>query len=187
MSILVVFAGVIFLCIVILAVMYNGFIVKKNNVDYAFAGIDAQLKKRCDLIPNLVATVKTYMTHENKTLTEIAELRSRAMAPNISNDEKTEIAGGMTNAMRQIMVQVERYPDLKANTNFQQLQRTLNEVEEQLSASRRAYNGAVTEFNNAIQMFPGNIFASVFGFKARQLFAATESERANPNVSKLFE
>lgn len=172
--------------VVLLILLYNSFVVKKNNVENAFAAIDTQLKKRFDLIPNLVSSVKTYMNHESTTFERIAELRTKAMASGTTEDDRIQCGAELSGLVRKLMVQVENYPQLKANENFMHLQRTLNEVEEQLSAARRSYNAAVTEFNNAIQTFPGNLFAGIFGFKARVLFAVSEEERANPNVADLF-
>jgi len=166
---------------------YNSLVYKRNLVDNAFALIDTQLKKRCDLIPNLVASVKTYMKHESSTLTAITELRSRAIQPGISDAERVDLNNQITNAMRSIMVQVEQYPDLKATDSFQQLNRSLNEVEEQLSAARRSYNAAVTDYNTAIQSFPSNVLASAFHFGKRELFQIAESERAVPKVGELFQ
>lgn len=170
--------------VIIIISLYNTLVVKRNNVDNAFACIDAQLKKRFDLIPNLVAAVKEYMRHESDTLTRIAELRARAMSANAS--EKMACADEAAGLMRNIMVQAENYPDLKASSNFIQLQRSLNEIEEQLSAARRAFNAAVTEYNNTIQCFPWNLFAGALGFRTRELFSVSEAERQNPNVKDLF-
>ena len=166
---------------------YNSLVYKRNLVDNAFALIDTQLKKRCDLIPNLVASVKTYMKHESSTLTAITELRSKAIKPDLSAAERVAVNNQITDAMRSIMVQVEQYPDLKATDSFQQLNRSLNEVEEQLSAARRSYNAAVTDYNTSIQCFPTNLLASAFHFQKRELFQITESERAVPKVGELFQ
>ena len=166
--------------------MYNGLIGKKNNVENAFASIDTILKKRYDLIPNLVAAVKQYMEHERGILTEITELRSKAMSGNVSSDEAVTLNNAINKAMGGIMVAVENYPDLKANQNFMDLQRSLNEVEEQLSAARRAFNAAVTDFNNAVEMFPTNIMAGMMSYTRRQLFEIPEAERENVSVKDLF-
>ena len=147
--------------IIIIAIMYNGLINKKNQVENAFGGMDAQLKKRYDLIPNLISTVQTYMKHEAGTLTQITELRAKALSGDISDDEKVDLDNMITSKIGGIMVAVENYPDLKASENFNQLQRSLNEVEEQISASRRSYNATVTSYNNSVEMFPTNILAGV--------------------------
>lgn len=182
----IVIAALVVFGIIVLVLIYNSLIAKRNNVDNAFATIDTLLKKRCDLIPNLVATVKTYMQHENSTLTKVAELRARAIDPNTPAAEKMTLQNEISSSLRSIMVSVESYPDLKATENFQMLQRSLNEIEEQLSAARRSFNANVTDFNTSIQIFPYSILAGMMGFTKRELFAATEAERENPNVANLF-
>lgn len=171
---------------VIFFLIYNGLVGKKNAVENAFASIDAICKKRYDLIPNLVATVKQYMQHEADVLTEVTELRAKATSGNLSEDEQVAVNNQLGAGLGRIMVAVEAYPDLKASDNFQHLQRTLNEVEEQLSAARRAYNAAVTDFNNAVEMFPTNIVASMMHYSRRQLFEASAVERENVSVGNLF-
>jgi LemA protein len=172
--------------ILFLAVLYNSLVGKKNQVTNVFASIDALLKKRYDLIPNLVETVKNYMQHERGTLTEITETRAKAISGNISDDEKIDLDNKFSAMMGKIMVAVENYPDLKANQNFLQLQAALNEIEEQISAARRAYNQAVTDYNNAIEMFPTNIVASMMSYKHKKVFEAAEGERKNVDVGDLF-
>lgn len=165
---------------------YNRLVGLRNAADKSFASIDTMAKKRYDLIPNLVATVQQYMQHERNTLTEITELRAKALSGNLSDNEKVELNNQLSGALGGIMVAVENYPELKANQNFLQLQGSLNEVEEQLSAARRAYNAAVTDYNNATQMFPSNVFALLFGFKSKKLFEISEKERQNVDVKSLF-
>lgn len=167
-------------------VMYNSLVAKKNQVTNVFASIDALLKKRYDLIPNLVATVKNYMQHEQGTLTKITELRAKAISGMTSDDEKVELDNRISKMLGGVMVAVENYPQLKANENFMQLQRSLNEIEEQISAARRAYNAAVTDYNNAIEMVPTNIVASIMQYKRKQVFEIAESERKNVDVGGLF-
>lgn len=166
--------------------MYNRLVNKKNQVENVFGGIDALLKKRYDLIPNLVAAVQTYMKHEQSVLTEITELRARAISGNISPDEKVDLNNKISRVLGGIQVAVENYPDLKANQNFLQLQKAMNEVEEQLSAARRAFNAVVTDYNNAVEMFPSSIFAAMMKLKRRQVFEIHETERQNISVKKLF-
>jgi len=139
--------------------MYNSLVSKKNQVENIFASVDTQLKKRYDLIPNLVASVSKYMEHEKSLLTEVTKLRAEANKPNISDEHKIALDAKVTSALGSIMIAVENYPDLKANENVMHLQRSLNEVEEQIAASRRAYNQAVTDYNNAIEMIPTNMMA----------------------------
>ena len=166
--------------------VYNSLVHKKSQVTNVFATIDALLKKRYDLIPNLVSAVKNYMEHERGTLTQITELRSKAIAGNLSDDEKIDLENKMSKLMGNIRIAVENYPDLKASQNFIQLQAALNETEEQLSAARRAYNASVTDYNNAIEMFPSNIVASIINYKTKTVFAAEEQERKNVDVDSLF-
>lgn len=165
---------------------YNRLVGLRNFAKNAFSNIDTQLKKRYDLLPNLIATVQKYMEHEKDTLVKVTEMRTRAMSGNISDDEKVKLDNQISKAVGGIMVSVERYPELKANENFMQLQRTLNEIEEQLSATRRSYNMSVTEYNNALEMFPSNIIAGMFSFKAKNLFQISEQERQNVDVKGLF-
>ncbi|MDW8106419.1 MAG: LemA family protein [Armatimonadota bacterium] len=172
---------------ILYALLYNSLVGKKNQVEYAYSGIDVQLKKRHDLIPNLVATVKQYMQHERELLERITELRSRAINPNLSDAERMQVENALTAALRNLMIAVENYPQLRANENFMHLQASLNEVEEQIAAARRTYNAAVTDYNNAIEMFPTNLVAATMGLQRRAVFEAEESERATPNVAKLFQ
>jgi LemA protein len=166
--------------------MYNGLVGKRNSVENTFGGIDAQLKKRYDLIPNLIAAVKKYMQHEKSVLENITEMRSKAISGQMTSDEKVALDNQISKAIGGIMVAVENYPDLKASDNFMNLQRSLNEVESQISASRRAFNAAVTSYNNSVEMFPSNIIAGMFNFKRKQVFEITEAERQNVNVNNLF-
>lgn len=164
---------------------YNSLVIRRNNVTNAFGTIDAILKKRFDLIPNLVATVQAYAGHERGTFAEVAALRSKAYG-SLTDAEKGTLANGLQRAQAAFNVMAEQYPQLRASENFLQLQGTLNETEEQLSAARRAYNAAVTSYNNAIQLFPTNLFASMFGFKPGTVLETAEAERANPDVKNLF-
>jgi len=167
-------------------IIYNSLIAKKNQVANVFGTLDALLKKRYDLIPNLVAAVKGYAEHEKGVLTEITELRSRAVSGQAKGDEAAAQDNKMTQLLGKIMITVENYPDLKANENFLKLQGSLNEIEEQISAGRRAYNAAVTEFNNAVEMFPTSIVASLFGHKQKRLFEINQTERENPNIKNVM-
>ena len=179
-------AVVLIVIIIIPVLMYNSLVGKKNQVENVFATIDALLKKRYDLIPNLVETVKTYMKHEKSLLTDITELRAKATSGRLSDDDRVELENKMTKTLGGIMVAVENYPDLKANQNFLQLQGSMNEIEEQISAARRAYNATVTAYNNAIEMFPSNIMASMMNYKRKNVFVIPEEERKNVDVGKLF-
>ncbi len=166
--------------------MYNSLVGKKNQVENVFGSIDALLKKRYDLVPNLVSTVKTYMEHERGTLTEITALRAKAISGNISDDEKIDLDNKLSKMLGGIMVAVENYPELKANENFMQLQGSLNEIEEQISAARRAYNATVTDYNNAVEMFPTNMMASMMSYRRKRVFEITDRERENVDVGAMF-
>ena len=164
--------------------IYNRLVGKRNQVENAFGSIDVYLEKRFDLIPNLVGAVKTYMEHEASVLTEITE--KRAQASSMSPEEKMALADKAETALQGIMVQVENYPDLKANQNFLQLQGSLNEIEEQLSAARRTYNASVTAYNNAVEMFPSSIIAGMMNFDRKDVLEVTENKRETPQVNELF-
>ena len=178
---------IIFALIVIaLILMYNSLVSKKNQVHNIFASVDTQLKKRYDLIPNLVASVSKYMEHEKSLLSEVTKLRAEANKPNISDEHKIALDAKVSSALGSIMVAVENYPELKANENVMHLQGSLNEVEEQISAARRAYNQAVTDYNNAIEMFPTNFMANAMNYTTKDVFQISENERQNVNVKELF-
>lgn len=173
--------------ILILVLMYNSLINKKNQVENIFASVDTQLKKRFDLIPNLIASVKQYMTHEKKLLESVTSLRSRSIKHNLEDTEVISLDSKMTSALGSLMIAVEAYPDLKANENVMHLQASLNEVEEQIQASRRAYNQAVTDYNNAIEMIPTNFMAKVMSYERKALFEINTNQRENVNVKELFD
>jgi LemA protein len=174
--------------VVILAVvfLYNSLIAKKNQVTNVFGTIDALLKKRYDLLPKLISTVKAYMHHEKSLLTEITEMRAKAVSGRLSDDEQVDLDNKLSKMLGGIMVAVENYPDLKANQNFLQLQRAMNEIEEQISAARRAYNAAVTTYNNAVEMFPTNVAASMMRYKIKKVFEISEEQREDVDAEKLF-
>jgi len=177
---------IIAVLVVIVVLMYNSLVGKKNQVENIFAGVDAVLKKRYDLIPNLVSSVQQYMQHEKGILEKVTELRAQALKPGISDEKKIALDKQITSALGNIMVAVENYPQLKANENIMHLQRTLSEIEAQISAARRAYNQAVTDYNNAIEMIPTNILANMMHYTRKQVFEITEDERKNVNVGELF-
>ncbi len=184
MEIFLILLGVI---ILIAILMYNSLIGKKNQVENIFAGVDAVLKKRYDLIPNLVASVERYMEHEKSTLENVTELRAQAMKSGLSDEAKIALDAKLTAALGSITVAMEAYPDLKANENVIHLQHSLAEIEEQISAARRAYNQAVTDLNNAIEMFPTNLMAGWMNLQRRAVFEITVSERENVSVKNLFQ
>lgn len=170
----------------ILVLMYNSLVAKKNQVENIFASVDTVLKKRYDLIPNLVASVSKYMEHEKSLLEEVTKLRAEATKPDISDAHKIALDAKITSALGSIMVAVEAYPELKANENIMHLQHTLHEVEEQISAARRAYNQSVTDYNNAIEMVPTSFMASLMSYRRKQVFEIVEAERKNVDVKELF-
>jgi LemA protein len=171
--IIAIIAAVIFSVIGI----YNNLVKLRNNRENAFADIDVQLKQRYDLVPQLVATVKGYASHEKELLESITAARSAA-ANAASIDEKIKADQQLTSALAGLKVQVEAYPDLKANQNFLQLQGELSDIENKLAAVRRYFNSATRELNNAVQTFPGNIFAGIFGFKKEAMYEIEASQRA---------
>lgn len=182
----IVFCALVFTLIMIIINIYNQLVYKKNQVKQSFSTVDVLLKKRWDLIPNLVAVVKQHMQFEQKTLAEITRLRSRAMSGDISEEQRLTVENQISRTMGNIMALIENYPELKSDRHVTQLLASLNEIEEQISAARRFYNTAVTEYNNAIEMFPSNIIAAQMNYQPKQVFVATESERANVNVGNLF-
>lgn len=176
---------ILLVIIAVLAVLvigiYNGLIRLRNKVREAWSDIDTQLKRRYDLIPNIVETVKGYAQHESGTFEKITEARNKAMqAQNIH--EKEEAENMLSSTLKSIFALAENYPDLKANQNFLQLQNTLKEIEEHIQMSRRYYNGTVRDFNTKIEVFPNNLLASPFGFKREEFFQATEEEKGNVEV-----
>lgn len=173
--------------IIVLILMYNSLVAKKNQVENIFASVDTQLKKRYNLIPNLVATVSKYMEYEKSILEDITALRSQANRSHISNEEKITLDAKMNSALGSLMFNIENYPELKANKNIIHLQHSLNEIEEQISAARRAYNQAVTDYNNALEQIPTNFIANLIGYKQKPLFEINDSERKNLNIKVLFD
>jgi len=178
MSILYIVLGVIVALVLYLVFKYNGFVTLKNRTQEAWADIDVQLKRRYDLIPNLVNTVKGYASHESGTFEKISEARSRAMQAG-SMSEKGEAENQLTGTLKSLFAISEAYPELKANTNFIELQRELSDTENKIMASRRFYNGNVRDFNTGVAMFPANIIASMFKFTAMEFF-----ELENDSVEK---
>jgi LemA protein len=180
---LIVIAVVLVLFIVSVIGIYNALIRLRNQVDNAWSQIDVQLKRRHDLIPNLVETAKGYMKHERETFEAITNARSQAMgATNVADSSKAE--GMLGEALSKFMLVVENYPDLKANQNFLSLQEELTSTENKISFARQSYNDQVLFFNNKIQMFPSNIIANMFSFGKRDFFEIeVAAEREVPKVS----
>jgi LemA protein len=172
---------VIFLVIVFVISMYNGLVQLRVRADNAWSDIDVQLKRRHDLIPNLVETVKGYAAHEKGTFENIAKFRSAAMAAT-SADQKIQAEGALTNALRGLLAVAENYPQLQANTEFMSLQNSLKEVEDSLQNARRYYNAVVRDLNTRIQTFPTNMLAGMFGFTPRAFFEVEAADRENVAV-----
>ena len=169
----------LFLLIVIglIIFIYNSLIAKKNNVENAYGSIDVMLKKRYDLIPKLKKLVDEYTEYEEDTLKDITELRTQVLEGDVTKEEELELNNQISDKMNGIIVAVEDYPELKANENFLNLQRNLNEIESQIAAARRNYNMVVTTYNNALEMFPSNIIASFLDYERKTVFVATDEVR----------
>ena len=161
--------------------LYNNLVSLRNRVKNSYSQIDVQLKRRNDLIPNLVETVKGYAAHEKGVLEEVTKARAGVM--NASGVEETSAADNqLTGALKTLFAVAESYPDLKANDNFQQLQAELSETEDKISYARQFYNDVVLKYNNACQKFPSNIFARLFHFEEAEFFEAPASDREVPEV-----
>jgi LemA protein len=183
MVILLVILAVLFLLVVFVIGIYNALVGLRNQVDNSWSQIDVQLKRRHDLIPNLVETAKGYMKHERGTFEAITNARSQAMgAKTVAESAKAE--GALGDALSKFLLVVENYPDLKANQNFLAVQEELSSTENKIAFARQAYNDQVLFFNNKIQMFPSNIVAGVFAFSKRDFFeVSAAAEREVPKVS----
>jgi LemA protein len=179
---LLTFVAILVVVGLIVAGIYNGLVQLRVRADNAWSDIDIQLKRRHDLIPNLVETVKGYAAHEKGTFENVARYRSAAMAAT-STADRAQAEGQLTQALRGLLAVAEAYPELKANTQFQSLQQSLSELEDALQNSRRYYNAVVRDLNTKIQSFPSNIIAGMFNFQQRQFFEiADPTERVVPNV-----
>lgn len=176
MTVIIIIAAIVVLGLIV-AGIYNNLVRLRNNRENAFADIDVQLKQRFDLVPQLVATVQGYATHEKELLEQITAARSAA-ANATSIDDKIKADQQLTSALAGLKIQVEAYPDLKANQNFMQLQGELSDIENKLAAVRRFFNSATRELNNAVQTFPSNIIAGMFGFHKETMYEIEASQRA---------
>lgn len=184
-------SGMIILIVVLILVViltiaivsgYNGLVVLRNRVENQGAQVDVQLKRRADLIPNLIETTKGYANFEKSTLTQVTELRSKVMGTkNIA--ESNEASNALSREVSKILALGESYPELKANTNFLALQKELSETENKIVMSRQFYNDTVTKYNTAIMMFPRSILAGMFGFRKFDLLEATTEERAGVKIT----
>lgn len=164
---------------------YNSLVRRRNRVDQAYGTIEVQLTQRYDLIPKLVETVRQYMGHERSLLEDIVRLRQQAIRTS-DPTEKIKADNELSRAMGHLTITMENYPQLKASDTFVQLQRSLNEVEEQLAAARRSYNAAATDYNNAVQTFPSSLVAGSMNFGTRTMFTADETKRGDVDMRSLF-
>lgn len=175
--------GVIVLIVLVVALLivvgiYNRLVALRQTCNQAFADVDVQLKQRHDLIPNLVETVKAYATHERETLDAVIQARNQAVSARGGVEAQAQAEGVLTGALSRLMVVAEAYPELKANTNFQQLMASLQDVENKIAAARRFFNNAVSEYNTGIQQFPAVLFAGAMGFGHKVFFDVGEEHRA---------
>ncbi len=178
--------GILLVIAIALIGIYNSLVGRRNQVKNAFSSIDVMLKKRFDLLPNLIETVKQYAGHEKEVLQNIVELRNGLQQPDLSSSDRISMENKLTNQISALNLTVENYPDLKANENFLNLQRNLTEIESQLSASRRTFNASVLDLNNGLEKFPSNIVGNMFGFQKEEFFEIPEIEKANLNVKDMF-
>jgi len=176
--------GVVIILVLYFVVIHNRLVALKNNRENAFADIDVQLKQRHDLIPQLIETVKGYMTHEKNLLTEITKARSQAVQATGVNG-KIAAESALSSALSGLKIAVEAYPDLKANQNFMQVQTEMSDIENKLAAVRRFFNSATKELNTYIQMFPSNIIASTFGYKKESMFDLDTDRKEYENAPKV--
>lgn len=173
--------AIIVLIVIYALALYNSFVKLNNKVKEAFSTMDVYLKKRWDLIPNIVEIVKGYAKHEKDTLKEVVELRNSTY-DKMSDEEKIKTNEQLSSGINKIMALAEAYPDLKANENFKDLSKQLTKVEDDITNSRKYYNGVVRIYNNKVEMFPSNIFAGLFGYKSKAMFEASVNERENVKV-----
>ncbi|MCI8670814.1 MAG: LemA family protein [Bacilli bacterium] len=178
---LIVILAIIVVIILWVIATYNSLISLKNRVKDAWSQIDVQLKRRFDLIPNLVETIKGYTKHESETLENVVKARNTYLSATLPEDQM-KADGELTQAINKLFALTESYPDLKANTNFTDLQEQLKETENKIAMSRQFYNDIVMQYNNKVEMVPSNIVASIFKFQKQAFFEAVESERENVKV-----
>lgn len=182
MNYLIIGGVVLIVCVLYVLITYNTLIKLRNNVNEAFATMDVYLKKRWDLIPNLVEAVKGYASHEEKTLEEISKLRS-GIYDDLSNESKIETNKKLSININKIMLLAESYPELKANKNFLSLGEDLTKIENDIAQSRKYYNAVVRDFNNKVEMIPSNIVALIMGLKVKVMFTIEENDRKNVKVN----
>ncbi len=175
--------GVVLVIVFYFFITFNKLVKLKNMVKESFATMDVYLKKRWDLIPNIVETVKGYAKHEKDTLKEIVEIRNSVKSyDNLSDEQKLKTNEQITGGITKLMALAEAYPDLKANENFLSLQQSLSKIEDEIAESRKYYNAVVRNYNNKVEMIPSNIVAKILGYKSKAMFEANESERESVKV-----
>ena len=178
----IIIGAIVLILIIFFVACYNKLVKGRITVEEAFSTMDVYLKKRFDLIPNLVETVKGYAKHEKETFSDVIKLRNKSYS-NMSDEEKIEYSKTVSTAIPKIMALAEAYPDLKANQNFMELSGQLRKIEEDIANSRKYYNGAVKKYNMTVQSVPTNIVAGLFGFKPSQFLETPEEEKEVPKVS----
>lgn len=182
-GILIIFACAIGFALLILIFIYNGHVNRRNAVDYAYASIDVQLKKRWDLVPNLVNTVKGYANHERELFENITTARNQAQSVHDASAQRFNHERNLDAHLPKLLAVAESYPEIKADRQFLNLQRNLTEIEAQIAAARRAYNASVMNYNNGVDMFPSSIVAAMFGFTRRQHFETGAREREARSIN----
>lgn len=185
MTYLLIVITIIFLLIILyFLLVYNKLVKLNNNVKEAFSTMDVYLKKRWDLIPNLIETVKGYTKHEKETLKEIVELRNGIKSyDKLSNDEKIKTNQDLAKGLNKLMVIAESYPELKSNDNYINLQNNLSNIEDEIAQSRKYYNAVIREFNNKVEMIPSNIIAKLLGYKSKKMYEIDDEKRENIKVN----
>jgi len=173
--------GLIVLFALYVVVVYNGLVVLRTRINEAFSGIDVQLKRRTDLIPNLLETVKGYAKHEKEVFENVTKARSALLKAETLGD-KAKANNMLSTALKSLFAVAEAYPQLQASSNFQELQRQLEDTEDKIAYARQFYNGNVMEFNTRVNTFPSNVIANTFGFKENEFFHTEESEKTNVKV-----
>jgi len=182
MNTLLIAGGVVVLLFLYFVGTYNALVILKTRIKEAFSGIDVQLKRRADLIPNLVETVKGYVKHERELFENVTKARAALMKAETPK-EKAQADNILTGALKSLFAVAEAYPQLQASQNFQELQRQLEDTEDKIAYSRQFYNSNVLEYNTKVRTFPSNLIANMFGFKEEEFFEAKEEERKTPKVS----
>ena len=173
--------AIVAILIIYLLICYNNFVKLNNQVKEAFSTMDVYLKKRWDLIPNIVETVKGYVKHEKEVLEEIVNLRNGSYEK-MNDTAKVDVNNKISQGLGRLMAVAESYPELKASDNFKDLSKQLSKVEDDIANARKYYNGAVKAYNNKVEMFPSNIFAGIFGYKSKAMFEANTDERESIKI-----